>query len=291
MNVLDVLGDWSSPGGPLYRRLAAAIRTAIDRGHLPPGYVLPPERVMAQSLAVGRSTVLAAYDLLRDEQILESRQGSGTWVSGTGRGRAGGASRESLPGAAPAAGPAIDLATASLPGAHLIGELIGELPGADLDALLSRSGYSPLGLPELRAAIAEAFIQSRLEARRELIEQRAHIGGRHVAGRERAEPHQMQAGAQPVLGIERADLLERLDRLVAAAEFLAQLAEREPRRGKARGGLDRLDEQVGRTGGITAGGELLRDGEAAVGDQVAGGLGEGCGHLAHVPAKWPPVRR
>lgn len=163
MNVLDVLGDWSSLGGPLYRRLATAIRTAIDRGHLPPGHVLPPERVMARSLAVGRATVVAAYDLLHDEQVLERRQGSGTWVSGAGRGQADGASRESLPGAAPAASPAIDLATASLPAAHLIGELIGELPDTGLDALLDHSGYSPLGLPELRAAIAEMFTADGLD--------------------------------------------------------------------------------------------------------------------------------
>jgi DNA-binding transcriptional MocR family regulator len=163
VNVLDVLGDWPSLGGPLYRRLATAIRAAIDRGHLPPGSVLPPERVMARSLAVGRATVVAAYDLLCDEQVLESRQGSGTWVSGAGRGRAGGASRESLRGTAPAVGPAIDLATASLPAAPMIGELIGELPGADLDALLDHPGYSPLGLPELRAAIAEMFTADGLE--------------------------------------------------------------------------------------------------------------------------------
>ncbi|HWN61219.1 MAG TPA: GntR family transcriptional regulator, partial [Streptosporangiaceae bacterium] len=50
--------------------LAARLRRLIDEGELPPGEPLPPDRALAAALAVGRSTVVAAYDLLRqDERI------------------------------------------------------------------------------------------------------------------------------------------------------------------------------------------------------------------------------
>src|ERR687885_2856379 len=75
------LGPWHASGrGPLYQRLADALRAAVLRGDVAPGALLPPERVLAQQLAVSRSTVVAAYDLLRADQLIESRQGSGTRV-------------------------------------------------------------------------------------------------------------------------------------------------------------------------------------------------------------------
>src|SRR5690242_10841045 len=78
--LVRVLGGWSASSGPLYRQLATALHGAILRGDLPSGSRLPPERTLADALAVSRSTVVAAYDLLRAEAIVESRQGSGTRV-------------------------------------------------------------------------------------------------------------------------------------------------------------------------------------------------------------------
>src|SRR5947207_4044817 len=75
------LGPWSSRAGPLYRRLADALRAAIERGEIEVGRRLPPERLLARQLALSRTTVVQAYDLLRADEWLESRQGSGTWVS------------------------------------------------------------------------------------------------------------------------------------------------------------------------------------------------------------------
>ncbi|MEA5055333.1 MAG: GntR family transcriptional regulator, partial [Propionicimonas sp.] len=46
--------------GPLYQRLAAAIRDAVARGDLAPGTVLPAERQLSRALSVGRSTVVGA---------------------------------------------------------------------------------------------------------------------------------------------------------------------------------------------------------------------------------------
>jgi DNA-binding transcriptional MocR family regulator len=74
------LGAWQAAPGPLYRRLAAAIAAAVSGGRLPAGSRLPAERPLAAALAVSRTTVIGAYDLLREEGWVESRRGSGTRV-------------------------------------------------------------------------------------------------------------------------------------------------------------------------------------------------------------------
>ncbi|MFE2555579.1 PLP-dependent aminotransferase family protein [Streptomyces sp. NPDC059352] len=75
------LGRWSAGRGPLYLLLAARLRRLVDEGALPPGTHLPPDRRLATALAVGRTTVVAAYDTLRQEGRLVRRQGSGTRVA------------------------------------------------------------------------------------------------------------------------------------------------------------------------------------------------------------------
>ena len=75
-----VLGAWSEGPGPLHRKLGDAIRRAIEQGLLAAGERLPAERELATRLAVSRSTVVTAFDALRGEGLLESRQGSGTRV-------------------------------------------------------------------------------------------------------------------------------------------------------------------------------------------------------------------
>src|SRR5262245_54889777 len=74
------LGSWSVGRGSLQHKLAAALTLAIRQGVLNPGVRLPSERLLAQALAVSRTTVVAAYDSLREGGWLESRAGSGTWV-------------------------------------------------------------------------------------------------------------------------------------------------------------------------------------------------------------------
>ena len=80
--MVERLGRWSSGRGRLYVLLAARLRTLIDEGELPPGTPLPPDRALAAALAVGRGTVVAAYELLRAEGRIVRRQGSGTRVAG-----------------------------------------------------------------------------------------------------------------------------------------------------------------------------------------------------------------
>ncbi|MGV9382681.1 aminotransferase-like domain-containing protein [Nonomuraea sp. NPDC003707] len=80
-DLVDLLGRWASGRGPLYLLLAARLRALIDDGVLPPDRALPPDRVLAKRLAVGRGTVVAAYDLLQQEGRVVRRQGSGTRVA------------------------------------------------------------------------------------------------------------------------------------------------------------------------------------------------------------------
>src|SRR3954466_1909000 len=80
---LAVLGRWTEGGGPVYRRLAHAVRAAIERGEIRAGERLPSERLLAQRLAVSRTTVVSAYEELRRDRVIESRQGSGTRVAGS----------------------------------------------------------------------------------------------------------------------------------------------------------------------------------------------------------------
>ncbi|MBT1172347.1 PLP-dependent aminotransferase family protein [Bifidobacterium sp. MA2] len=80
-------------GVPMYRQLAAQLREQIVSGALAAGYRLPPERELAARLEVNRTTVLQAYQQLKDEHLIASRVGKGTFVasveSGASVGREG----------------------------------------------------------------------------------------------------------------------------------------------------------------------------------------------------------
>lgn len=68
---------------PLGVQLAWALRARIRDGRLKPGQKLPGLRDLAQALAVNANTVRAVYQRLEQEEVIESRQGSGTFVSST----------------------------------------------------------------------------------------------------------------------------------------------------------------------------------------------------------------
>ncbi len=65
---------------PLYIQIKNRLRALIESGSLPPGYCLPPERKLAESLGVNRTTVLNAYRDLKSEGFLSSHVGQGTVV-------------------------------------------------------------------------------------------------------------------------------------------------------------------------------------------------------------------
>jgi GntR family transcriptional regulator len=79
--MLDVKLDGTDPT-PLFEQVAGEIRRAIADGEAGPGDRLPPARDLAAVLGVNANTVLRALRILRDEGILEFRQGRGVTVAG-----------------------------------------------------------------------------------------------------------------------------------------------------------------------------------------------------------------
>jgi DNA-binding GntR family transcriptional regulator len=78
--LVALIHDVLSSGGVRYQDLGAALRAAIASGEVPVGARLPPERELARRLSIGRTTVVAAYNLLRAESLIVTRQRAGAWV-------------------------------------------------------------------------------------------------------------------------------------------------------------------------------------------------------------------
>ena len=161
--LVRLLGGWQGgrpggpgrAGGPGYTRLAAAVRALLLDARLPAGARLPAERRLAAALGLSRTTVAAAYRLLRDEGYLASRQGSGS-VTALPPGRL--RRHASWVPAVPDDQDALDLALASP-------EACAELPAAMaaaldlLPAYLHGHGYDSYGLPVLREAVARRYTE------------------------------------------------------------------------------------------------------------------------------------
>jgi DNA-binding transcriptional regulator YhcF (GntR family) len=64
-------------------QLAWALRARIDDGRLVTGQRLPGLRDLAQALKINANTVRAVYQRLEHEGMIESQQGSGTYVTAT----------------------------------------------------------------------------------------------------------------------------------------------------------------------------------------------------------------
>jgi DNA-binding transcriptional MocR family regulator len=139
--------------------LAGAVRLLVLDGRLPLDVRVPSERELAAALGVSRTTVTAAYERLRGQGFLVSRQGAGSWTTTPATTPPG-----VLPGG-PTIRPAglgelapgvVDLAAAAL-GA---GPEVAAAYAAALDGLprhLPGIGYDVVGLPELREAIAARY--------------------------------------------------------------------------------------------------------------------------------------
>jgi len=74
------LPDISEGNGPLYLRLAERIETDIERGALPAGTKLPPQRNLAFDVGVTIGTVSRAYAVARERGLVSGEVGRGTYV-------------------------------------------------------------------------------------------------------------------------------------------------------------------------------------------------------------------
>ena len=178
MHFLQLIGDWPRGEGSLYLRLAAAIRTAIERGDLAAGDRLPAQRALARWLEVSRTTVVLAYETLVAEEWLASRQGSGTVVRraparalATRGGAAAVLSSRNVVfrGLVERTGAEIEFMGAHLEGLPQIFDTAWKEARPMLAKLLRGHGYQPLGLPELRAAIASHLGRSGLPTEAEQV--------------------------------------------------------------------------------------------------------------------------
>lgn len=164
MPIVDLvahLGRWDTGPGPLYRKLARALRRALEAGHLAAGHALPAERRLAEALSVSRNTVAAAYAELREEGWIESRQGSATTV----------AIRHHSPVAAFKANgmfstllndhpDVLDL-TVAVPGpAPSVTQMLEG--GGSIGDVLTTHGYHVAGYPPLREALADRLTDNGL---------------------------------------------------------------------------------------------------------------------------------
>ena len=68
-------------GVPFYRQIIEQVKFAIARGDLQPGDRLPTVRQLAVDLSVNPNTVVRAYRELEIEGVIDTQQGSGTFVS------------------------------------------------------------------------------------------------------------------------------------------------------------------------------------------------------------------
>jgi GntR family transcriptional regulator len=77
---LDISIDPKS-GVPLYRQIIESVKFAIARGDLAPGEKLPTVRQLAVDLEVNPNTVIRAYREMELGGVLDTQQGSGTFVT------------------------------------------------------------------------------------------------------------------------------------------------------------------------------------------------------------------
>jgi DNA-binding transcriptional MocR family regulator len=148
---------------PFYRALADAMRAAVVAGQIPVRVRMPAERHLAATLGVSRTTVTAAYDLLRERGFLESRQGSGSWTALPDP-----AATSDNPWLAVDGEGLIQLHAAAPPAPSALREAMAEAV-EEIPRYGMGNGYHPLGLPALRERIAARYTERGVATRPEQI--------------------------------------------------------------------------------------------------------------------------
>jgi DNA-binding GntR family transcriptional regulator len=65
---------------PAYIQLAGILRARIESGKIGPGDPLPSETTLVQEYGIARGTIRRAIEVLRDDGLVVTVQGRGTYV-------------------------------------------------------------------------------------------------------------------------------------------------------------------------------------------------------------------
>lgn len=171
--ISEALSGWAKvAAGRLPDRLALAMTHAVRSGLFPDGMRLPPERELAKVLAVSRPTVSAALELLRQQHLVSSRHGSGTWVRSP-QGQTPG--REPIVDIVRGEG-GINLAASVPPDASHMTSL--HLEAGDFLRVEPPNGYNAHGLEQLRQLAADHHAATGLHTTPDqiLVTEGAHHG-------------------------------------------------------------------------------------------------------------------
>ncbi len=151
----------TAAGSSLHDQLAASLRSLVAAGALNPGTVLPSQRELGRILAVSRTTVAVAYDTLRDEGWLESRQGGVTWVRSVSARNNPAWQGDRL--ASYTHDSELDLTSGAMPASPVLGRVLRGDWAADLRRLLAVDRFIPAGWSVLRERVAQSFTAQGLQ--------------------------------------------------------------------------------------------------------------------------------
>ncbi|UFS58445.1 aminotransferase-like domain-containing protein [Subtercola endophyticus] len=142
-----MLGEWKTEG-TAYQALADRIGLLIADGRVPGGSRLPAERELSERLGLSRSTIGAAYAELRASGYLQSVRGSGSIAKNP--------AVESVE--QPVSTGVINFTQAALPALAGVDAAMQQA-ATQIGPYLATLGYEPLGLPQLRQAIADRYTE------------------------------------------------------------------------------------------------------------------------------------
>ena len=163
-----LLDGWRDAAAPAYVALADRIRLLVLDGRISIDTRLPAERDLAAQLDLSRTTVSATYAELREGGFLSSVRGSGSVARLPHRG---------IPAADQPEPGYLDFTKASMQAIPALADA-ARRAAEQLPAYLGDSGFDPIGLPVLRAALAARYTARGLPTDPEQI--MVTIGAQHA---------------------------------------------------------------------------------------------------------------